>query len=670
MSIQVNPQNLPLEDEQPEAAATITTRSLLVGLAMAVCVGLWPAYSDLVLHSTRADHAHLSMAMLIPFVFLLLVNIPLERWGVGFSPSELITICCIGLVASCMQGEWLSNNFLEMLSMPYYFASPENRFEELLLPHLPTWTTVSDRQAVTGFFEGLLPGDPFPWRHWISPLFWWFALIGAILTINLCLSVLLRKQWTQYERLAFPVATALLELTGVSGTRGTLSTLARNKLFRMGFVITLAIICWNIFTWFTVNVPMTPILSGRHSRGIIPTAPGFPSIVTTFVLLNFTLGYFTKLEVLFSLWFFHLLAGIQRGILHRVGLDVGPSDPWASGHPVIGWQTFGGMVVFVCWGFWIARSHFRDVFRKVFLGDERVDDSEELMSYRTTVWLLIGCTAFVFFWLHLAGMGWGPVLAFCFSTLIIYIGVARILAESGLVYLRGPITPQAFTWHTFGIAGLGPAGAAVLTLTNAFVSEGKTFAITQMAHVPRLGMAMARRSRRILAPAVLLGCGIGLAAVVAFTLYQGYHGMGSYNFGTHSFKGIGVKNAAGFSRLAVGRIQEGVSGTDGYRLLFMGMGGAFVALVYFLRYRFPGFPINPIGYPICAMVDMQDTVVTIFGIWFIKSIILKVGGLESYRRAAPFFLGMMMGYITGVAFGVIADFFWFPGMGHEIHADP
>ena len=61
-----------------------------------------------------------------------------------------------------------------------------------------------------------------------------------------------------YERLSFPVATALLELTGVFGSTGTLRTLARNRLFQWGFGVTFAIIAWNVFTWFTVNVPMFP----------------------------------------------------------------------------------------------------------------------------------------------------------------------------------------------------------------------------------------------------------------------------------------------------------------------------------------------------------------------------------------------------------------------------
>ena len=80
----------------------VTRRCLAIGLGMAAWVNFWPVYASLVLHSTRADHAHLPVAMLIPYLFLLVGNAFLKRHRL--SSSELMTVCCMGMVAACMQG--------------------------------------------------------------------------------------------------------------------------------------------------------------------------------------------------------------------------------------------------------------------------------------------------------------------------------------------------------------------------------------------------------------------------------------------------------------------------------------------------------------------------------------------------------------------------------------
>ena len=36
------------------------------------------------------------------------------------------------------------------------------------------------------------------------------------MSINLCVSIIFRKQWMDHEKLAFPIATTLLELTGAT----------------------------------------------------------------------------------------------------------------------------------------------------------------------------------------------------------------------------------------------------------------------------------------------------------------------------------------------------------------------------------------------------------------------------------------------------------------------
>ena len=645
----------------------MTKRAFIIGLLLSAWANLWPTYTSLIVNSSRADHAHLSLAMLIPFLALLSGNIFLERRGIGLSPSELLTVCAMTMVAACMQGEWLSGYLVGIIAAPHYFATPENRWDELLLQHIPAWSVLPDRELVRGFYEGLPPGHPVPWGAWITPVFWWALFLGALLTANLCLSVLLRKQWMEHEKLAYPIATALLELTGATGQTGKVATLFRNRTFRVGFFFLFIAIAWNIASWFIVGVPPIPILvAGYEGRHYIPIAPGFPDFRVSFSTLIFVFGYFTRSEILFSIWLFHFLAILQAGIFNRLGYDLGSSDIWCSFHPAVGWQSFGGMIVLVVWGLWIGRGHFRDVLRHV-IGRAKGGDADEMLSYRVAACLLLLSALFCAVWLHHSGMGWGPVLAFGFSTFVIYVGISRIIVESGIVYLRGPITAQAFTWHLFGIAGMGPVSATALGLSFAWSCDGKTFGMTTMAHVPRLAAAMRSGSRRPLGPAVLGASFVGALTVVIFLIYEGYHATGGFNFAHISFMGSGDLNAFGIYKFTAARVQQGTFGTDWSRVFFLCVGAVFTALLFLLRYQFPGFPIHPVGFTISASAQLQNTGFSVFLIWVVKTLILRIGGLERYRALTPFFLGMLIGYVAGVALGIVVDVIWFPGQGHEIH---
>ena len=168
-----------------------------------------------------------------------------------------------------------------------------------------------------------------------------------------------------------------------------------------------------------------------------------------------------------------------------------------------------------------------------------MDDSGELFSYRTAVFVFLGCVLFsvLFFW-ELGLSGWAA-LAFWSATLVLYLGLARIIVETGLIYLRTPITAQAFTWHVLGITGIGPMNAMALGLAYTFFADAKTIGVTTLAHIPRLGQAMGRSGRRLVPPAVGMAFIAGALAVFVFIIYQGNYTVGSYNFGSVSFNGSG-----------------------------------------------------------------------------------------------------------------------------------
>ncbi|MGB9597796.1 MAG: DUF6785 family protein [Candidatus Poribacteria bacterium] len=55
----------------------------------------------------------------------------------GLKPSELITIWCMMIVASGIPSSGFIRYHLFMLVAPFYYATPENEWEDLFFRYLP-----------------------------------------------------------------------------------------------------------------------------------------------------------------------------------------------------------------------------------------------------------------------------------------------------------------------------------------------------------------------------------------------------------------------------------------------------------------------------------------------------------------------------------------------------
>ncbi len=47
----------------------------------------------------------------------------------------------------------------------------------------------------------------------LGPLLWWTLFLGVLIGMCLCISVLIRKAWTENEKLAFPIVQLPLAMT-------------------------------------------------------------------------------------------------------------------------------------------------------------------------------------------------------------------------------------------------------------------------------------------------------------------------------------------------------------------------------------------------------------------------------------------------------------------------
>ena len=79
-----------------------------------------------------------------------------------------------------------------------------------------------------------------------------------------------------------------------------------------------------------------------------------------------------------------------------------------------------------------------------------MDDSGEMLSYRMAVWGGIVGVLYMFLWLHRSGMEFVTAGVFLIGSFIIYVGMARIVAESGLLYTWGAVSPQSCVVNVLG----------------------------------------------------------------------------------------------------------------------------------------------------------------------------------------------------------------------------
>ena len=266
---------------------------------------------------------------------------------------------------------------------------------------------------------------------------------------------------------------------------------------------------------------------------------------------------------------------------------------------------------------------------------------------------------FLISWLCKAGMSLTMALMIVLPLFIVYVGVARIIAESGVVHVGGPMTPQTFSLYLLGADTVGPSGLTSMIFSYALVSWGGGLFTPALAHIARLGDFI-RGNRRTILIAIVVGFMVASATTLGYTLYISYH-EGANNFG-HGF----ICAGAHLYPDTMSKIKDPFH-TDWDRFTFFWIGIGVMSFLTFMRYRFPWWPLHPFGFAICGTDGVRIWTLSIFLAWAYKFIVLKFGGMAFYRKCRPFFLGLLLGYVVAVVVSFIVDMIWFPGAGHMIH---
>ena len=621
-----------------------TARAFAIGIACCLVTGVAPLYSNMVQKSSYLAGRFLSLIVVFLLVVIVLfVNTLLKavRMKWGLSAGELVLITIMSLVSSCIPTFGLTEQTFPLVVGPLYFASPENKWETIFHPHIRSWLVPSDPEAVRWFFEGLPAGERIPWAAWVVPVFFWLMFLFALYFVLYCIMIILRRQWIERERLPFPLMAVPMEMVKgeESSPRTVVNAFFKNRLMWIGFAIPVII---NIFN----SVPGLPSMSKT-----IPIRTPVFYLALRWDFPWFGVAYLLSLDTLFSLWFFCLAGKIIQGVCARLGITMtgGRVDMWTAGGPVVGNIGFGALVMFVLIMLYNSRPHLRDVVRKTFGKGGDVDDSNELLSYPVAFWGTVLGTVYIVCWLWQSGMTLGVAVTMVLLSLIVFLGLTRIVAEGGLLYAQAPMVPQVAIIRSMHPTTLGLSNLTALGMTVSWMAETRTIIMGAFANSLKLADEYKLRNKRKLSLAIAAAVVVTTASSIWCLFFLAYR-HGGFNLNRWFFQG----NVTWPSRYLTSVINA-PEPSNLYRWVSMASGAAAIGFLTLMRYTFAWWPLHPLGLPLANSWPVAAGFFGMFVVWIIKSLILRLGGIALYRKFIPFFLGLIVGELFGDGVWFIID---------------
>ncbi len=305
-----------------------------------------------------------------------------------------------------------------------------------------------------------------------------------------------------------------------------------------------------------------------------------------------------------------------------------------------------------------AWRHLWDVVRKAFVNAGDVDDSDEPLSYRAAVLGFLGGIVFLIVFSTTAGMGALAASVFFILFCLFSISLTRMRTQAGMGWIHGPLSIQDLM-----LAGVGtvPLGVTNLTiLSHYYFMTGEMRGVMSVMPSQLEGFKVAETARirpKHLAIGLMLGTFIGLILAYFAALRT------IYEFGGNVLNHWRVRSMPVIPFQRLQSVLTLPREPDWIGLQFVGVGFGIVMFLTFMRRRFVWWMFHPIGYAAAHTTRTQRWV------WFamllgflVKFLALKHGGVRTYRKLLPFFLGLILGdFFMGGFWGVIGYFSDQPG---------
>ncbi|MBI2193182.1 MAG: hypothetical protein HYU36_14475 [Planctomycetes bacterium] len=633
----------------PDSRRGITWKGLVVGLVFCLFLAWWAAYGEMIIHaSPMANDYSAPVSVFLFFVVAAGLNPILgrlgPRWPLG--RADLTAVFVILLTAAAIPTRGFVSMIGPVVTGASYYATAENRWSELVLPHVQKqdWIVPRGPEIVRAYYEGLPPGDSIPWRAWSSPVLAWLALCLALSAVMVCLAVLFRKQWVERERIVFPMMQLPLEFVR-SGEPGAPRPIWRSKLLWAGFAVPFIVYSYQGFAYYYKDYLVSFDLAQT-----IPLFHGETALYLRFSPISFALLYFCRSDMLLGLSIFPLVLSLLKGWTRTTGsYPFVPKLGIWSYDPVEAFFGAGALLVFVARILYFARSHLKSALAAALGIGPRADDSEEILSYRgACIGLLLG-GSFLVVWLVRAGMTRWEAVLYLGLAFIIFMALARVIAEAGLPTALPPVVAGDFLVGLVGSSALSPSNLTAIGFTYPFHAEMRCFLLSHAANGLKVTTDSFRGPKRRLFWAILLGVAATYLVAMSLMIYFPYRD-GALNLDKWTFT-----NTAQYSWLDASRRITEARGPVSEGFSLMAAGAALMVVLLLAAHWIPQWPIHPGA--LVVTFHWSGNV-----LWFsavaalaVKAAILKYGGPRIFTESRPFFYGLILGEVVTAALWVILD---------------
>ena len=623
------PRQNPLETPPaPERMQWISVRAMLLALLLAPATVYWAA--DQVVD--------VIFSLMVPPVMMTFVvamaNLAARRIAPRFAltEGELIIFYGMHTVICAICGEWMTtiNPYIHSYAL---YADGDTRFDKYVNPYAHPWFFIP-KEAASQFEDYRNGGYPasylFTRLHlWWRYIFAWTALVSLVCFAMLCINSLMRDEWTNREKLSFPIIQLPMAIVQTGAGR---SSIFKSRLFLVPFCLMFAI---DMINGFHFIYPSVPLINVRFIGDLLQMFPSPPFNAMGWTPIGVfpymaVIGFFMPTDLLFSCIFFFFFRKFIQVFTYAIGYTesagVFGGGGLVPGPPYFSEQSWGAFLALFVTSLWVARNYLREVWGQIRRGGPGGGRGGPH-------W--VGVLGLPLWLTGSGGIGVGggiPLLVGGVAALFFLafsVALPRMRAQIGAAsHEMAFMGPNQLLVDFVGTRTLSQAGVSRLVTLFFFMNRiHRTHPMPHQLEAMKMGET-ARINQRALFLAILAATVVGSILGHLVYIYKGYH--------------FAAPRAGGDTAGVVAQLIEQKRPPNMVASLFVVVGFAVVLLLDFIRFRVPSFPLHPAGYALAMNFGLDYFWFGLVLVWLIKVCVERYTGLKGHNKLHQVALGIIL----------------------------